>query len=1056
MRTAKTEHYAAAKPNTKDHTLQYNVKGGDDMDGRTALTPGTPLHFHNSKGEEMHFVITGEIGRGNSCIVYEACRENENGDRTLYRIKELYPYKIKIQREESGRLVPCKAETEKFRQMCERFSSDFSRTNKLFYSGENYALMTNQLGILRLNGTLYIVSAYSSRKTLAEYKPENIKECVSLVRQAACILGGIHAGGYLYLDVKPDNILIEDGYPKRIRLFDFDSLLSIEELKNPAENVRLSYTSGFAPVELQTVNLRTLGAYTDVFGVGALLFFLLFGKTPAAPECEKDCEYDFSSINYVCSECDDRFFSTLSDFFHNSLAIFRGDRYADMETVCKKLSEIEKYADITVPRIFSTKLVRPKYLFGRENELAKMDELLSYNDTDLIFVTGMGGIGKSTFIREYLSTRRSEFDTVLYIRFKGNIVSTLSDDITVEINTLRKSDIDTSDESYFYRKLRKIRELIRGTSAVLAIDDFRGGSDEYLRAVIETGWKVILVSRQSPPVKDCSELKLSSVSENALLQIFESGLGRRISEDEREDFQHIARQTDGHTLVLELVGKQIASSHLSISAACELTEKYGFTAVAPEKVDYEKDELSGYDTIGNIIDALFQAGALSDEKKILLKIMSLVGDGGIEINLIHSILNIPSKDGANELIKDGWINIYGDVVSLHSVVRETVCRWEWKAEYISAARVFLRNFYEEIKSRLDENSVPLNIEKTSLLFSQTEEILFRCEHEPILQKEDIYIRLLYITALNAPEGNFTHHGITILLDNRERLDLAEMMCVLDAAVQIYANKSDFDKAQSLVSVAEKTAENTGRNDISALYHHLLAGYYDILLDGHYDAETEEENSLLCRLLDAVDKTIAFSENETFADNKYLYANSLLGKAVILMRSGQGGAEELKRLLDTAYELIDEQAPQYAEERLNCCLAYGWYFALICGDVNMTNSTVEKALELSQKIILSDFRRLEDVIIPCANMLFELQSYEKAIALLDSGAQLCNTHKNTDIYAEIKQQLCNHIWQVGIEGRAFGQCEEIMKRIDSENDEIIDPENKVNIPADVRRIIEENV
>lgn len=1026
------------------------------MDGRTALTPGTPLHFHNGKGEEMHFVITGELGRGSSCIVYEACRENENGDRTLYRIKELYPYKIKIQREESGRLVPSKAEAEKFRQACERFSSDFSRTNKLFYSGGNYALMTNQLEIFRQNGTLYVVYAYSSRKTLAEYKPESIKECVSLVRQAACILGGIHAGGYLYLDVKPDNILIEDGYPKRIRLFDFDSLLPIEELKDPAENVRLSYTSGFAPVELQTAKLRTLGAYTDVFGVGALLFFLLFGKTPTAPECEKDCKYDFNSTNYDCRECDDRLFSALSEFFHNSLAIFRDDRYGDMETVCKKLSEIERYADVTVPRIFSTKLVRPKYLFGRENELAKMDELLSDEDTNLIFVTGMGGIGKSTFIREYLSSRRTKFDTVLYVRFKGSILSTLSDDIAVEINTLRKSDMDVSDESYFYRKLRKIRKLVRNTSAVLAIDDFYGGSDEYLRAVLETGWKVILVSRQVPPVKECSELKLSSVSENALLQIFESGLGRRISEDEREAFQRIARQTDGHTLVMELAGKQIASSHLTISAACELTEKYGFTAAAPEKVNYEKDELSGCDTVGNIIDALFQADALSDEKKLLLKIMSLVGDNGIDINLIHSILNIPSKDGANQLIKDGWLNVYGGVVSLHSVVRETVCRWEWKAEYISAAQIFLRHFYEEIKSSLDENSAPLNIEKMSLLFSQTEEILLRCEHEPIIQKEDIYVRLLYTTALNAPEGDFTRRSIALLLDNRERLDPAEAMCVLDAAVQLHTNRSDFEQVQALLNIAEKTAESVGRNDVSALYNHLLAGYYDVLLDGHYDAETEKENRLLCRLLDAVDKTIAFSENETFADNKYLYANSLLGKAVILMRSGQGGAEELKRLLDTAYGIIDEQAPQYAEERLNCCLAYGWYFALICGDVEMTYSAIEKASELSQKIILSDFRRLQDVIIPCANMLFELQSYEKAIALLDSGAQLCNIHKNTDIYAEIKQQLCDHIWQVGIEGKAFGQCKEIMKRIDSENDEITDPENKVNIPAEVRRIIAENL
>ena len=117
------------------------------MDHRIALKPNTLLRLCNEKGETIHCVIENEIGRGGSCIVYEAFRETETGDRTLYRVKEFYPYKLNIFREENGNLLPAANDQEAFLYGQKQLRSDFSRTNKLFYSGSNYALMTNQLDI---------------------------------------------------------------------------------------------------------------------------------------------------------------------------------------------------------------------------------------------------------------------------------------------------------------------------------------------------------------------------------------------------------------------------------------------------------------------------------------------------------------------------------------------------------------------------------------------------------------------------------------------------------------------------------------------------------------------------------------------------------------------------------------------------------------------------------------------------------------------------------------------------------------------------------------------
>ena len=94
----------------------------------------------------------------------------------------------------------------------------------------------------------------------------NLKECITLIKQVVYVLGNIHKMGYLYLDIKPDNVLIVDGYQKQVQLFDFNSLFEWKKVNQPSD-IRLSYTKGFAPIELQTSKINVS------FGCRALFVF---------------------------------------------------------------------------------------------------------------------------------------------------------------------------------------------------------------------------------------------------------------------------------------------------------------------------------------------------------------------------------------------------------------------------------------------------------------------------------------------------------------------------------------------------------------------------------------------------------------------------------------------------------------------------------------------------------------------------------------------------------------------------------------------------------------
>ena len=1093
------------------------------MDHRIALKPNTLLCLCNDRGEAIHCVIESEIGRGGSCIVYEASRVTETGDKTLYRVKEFYPYKLSISRNGDSRLIPSARDAEAFCRMRERFLSDFSRTNQLFYSDSNYSSLINQLDVFSQNGTSYILSAYSSRKTLAAYKPESLKECVTLVRQTAYVLGKIHQQGYLYLDIKPDNVLVADGYQKQVQLFDFDSLLPMQDIRKISEmsrgGVRLSYSRGFAPIELQTSKIRRLGPCTDVYSAGALMFWLLFGRTPGAPDCEMDAAYDFSEIQYDYSRCDDKLFRSFSEFFHHALAVYYTDRYQSMQDAAEKLQEIEKYADPVLPRIYSTRIAKPRIFYGREREMEKLDELLADPDYNCLFVTGMGGIGKSTFIR------------VLYVHYKGSIEAVISDDRDIEINTMRQDEEAEPGTRYFDKKLRKIRELVRGTFSVLVIDNFSGGIDDDLRALLSTELKVILLSREASSFQSGREMKLSAISDmDALRHIFEDNLGRPVAEEEQDGFARILRRIERHTLVLELIAKQIANSHITVSSAASLTDEHGFSAIAPEKVDYEKDSRQTSDTIGNIIGALFEANVLSAEKKVLMKTASLLGDDGMDISRFQQIMKLVSKDDLNELIKDGWLMLSGDVISMHRVIWEAVHRWEWMPEYVEAARQFLTFFYVEIRLESTRNNYPeklrrclaiakgelppelkdrqifqklaahldrqikkcpemglignvfyeryarigddspADMEKLSSLLMQSEDILRQCRRDPVMKADDVYHNLLYITLLNMPrykeesilagaDDIFSDNSTGFALKNKASLLGEEgkgnpiaVMKLYAAAVLIHADNKRFEEAGKLLEQAEKVARKVRHPKVYALYYDLLSNYYDILLDGHYDAEAPGEKRLRDKLFDATEKTLHYSKQGFSYDCDHLYAKNILAKATILIRSCLGSDKEISALLDTAQKIIAENTSRYADVRLQYYLVCAWYFALVHDNVKLAGLFMKQAWELSDIIIPTELRKIEEVIIPCANIFLELQCYKESALLLCEGIDLCVKYPNTDSYARIKQDLCRYFWSVGIEARQFEMCREMMEFIEAGNEEIIDPKNRVVIPDKIRSII----
>ena len=719
--------------------------------------------------------------------------------------------------------------------------------------------------------------------------------------------------------------------------------------------------------------------------------------------------------------------------------------------------------------------------------------------------------------------------------FKDNIENTIIDDNNIEINTLRLEDQSSNGDRYFIKKIKKIRELSRNTSTVIVIDNFSGEVDSDLRELLTTGCKIILITRSTPSYQNCHKLQINSISDyESLLQIFEKNLGRRITKEEESDFHEIVEYIDGHTFVLELIAKQIANNgKLTITSASELTKKHGFSSIAPEKVSIEMDNQTKSDTIANIIDELFKAGNLTENQKIFMKVASLIGDKGIDINYFHQILKIECKDDANELIKDGWLMFADEKISMHRVIQDSIQRWEWTPAYLSMAECFLSYFYIEIHLESTKNNYPrklrdnlllseklqslamqkgkiykkfyerfnlmiekqeqktligrvamerekrihdtnpADLKKLMALLSQAEDIITKCKRDQIIKNTEVYVNLLYVTLLNTPDYkedyildettdmfsndnfDFIRKGTDELIESDLSRNAITLFRLYAKVILVHAERGRIEESEIMLEQANRFSKSARHSRVTALYYNLLSNFYDILLNGAYDTTDSNEEFLLNNMLDAIDKTLQYSKKFISRDEDHLYANNILAKATILMRSGRGKKEEIEKLLETAQKVVSENTSPYADVRLVFYLVYAWYFALLLNSGEAADICIQKAKGLSDYILQNSLQKIEMIIIPCANIYFETGMHKEATTLLHEGISLCAKYPNNEFYAQIKRELCDHIWEVAREFGEYDLCNTIIAEIDHDNESVVDSKNKVVIPEDVRLLISTN-
>ena len=231
-----------------------------------------------------HYAVTGLIGQGGFGVVYLA--RDTRSNRTV-AIKEFLPTSI-AGRIADGRVVPLSHE------MANAYSyglKGFLREANLLAEFSHPALVAVHQA-WEQNGTAYMAMQYYPGKTLREVRTRmtarptepQIQAWMSPVFDAVAEL---HAHRVIHRDISPDNILVMAA--GETVLLDLGAARQV--LGGMTQALTTILKPGFAPIE-QYVEDGSMeqGRWTDVYGLGAVIYFLVAGHppTPATSRLVRD------------------------------------------------------------------------------------------------------------------------------------------------------------------------------------------------------------------------------------------------------------------------------------------------------------------------------------------------------------------------------------------------------------------------------------------------------------------------------------------------------------------------------------------------------------------------------------------------------------------------------------------------------------------------------------------------------------------------------------------------------------------------------------------------
>ena len=308
---------------------------------------------------------------------------------------------------------------------------------------------------------------------------------------------------------------------------------------------------------------------------------------------------------------------------------------------------------------------------GREPELAEIRSRFARGDKE-VYLTGLGGMGKTELAARY---GREHPGLTYFVRFDTSFRRTLAN-MALGIRPKLTEEELRLEEGILIKKVLTMLERSSPDDLLILdnADSETGALADLLREadygrIRELPLRLLLTTRSDAP----RPIRVARMPDDPLFEIFRNH-GAELSDDE---MRALIEAVNGHTLTIDLIARTLADNWVPVSAV-EMLDAIANSSLREEDfpevgTDYNGDpeQLHIYQRLRSV----FQVAKIPPTEQQLLRIATLLPDGGMDVRLFRKALSPELLKVFPGLGRRGWLSADHQVLTIHPVIR-LVCRTE--------------------------------------------------------------------------------------------------------------------------------------------------------------------------------------------------------------------------------------------------------------------------------------------------------------------------------------------------------------------------------------------
>ena len=360
-------------------------------------------------------------------------------------------------------------------------------------------------------------------------------------------------------------------------------------------------------------------------------------------------------------------------------------------------------ANFFIPHILTEPFKRKELFIGRESEFKDMKEFLN-NENSLLFIHGIGGMGNTTLVKEFLYREQNSYAHYAYLYAGEDIKQSWVD------SGFRKSlslVMESTNEA-FTESLVALQALEGKTLLVIDniknIENQKDAIDKIIGLAQNQNFDIVMTSREI--IDDIhNPFELQSLSKEDAKSLFNS-----IYEVEDEVLlEEVLEYLDYHTFFIDMTAKTLKSKKtLTLKIIKGKFENGEFSTIKRKR----KESFNDY------LNELFSFDELDKEEILILKQLSVFPSFELVFSYLQLIFDNKNEEEFEEILnylsEKGWLSILNDDgYKLHQIIKEYI--WAKHKPSFSEIEIIVDGF-NKMMNGVEDAQISLMLGETTLFF----------------------------------------------------------------------------------------------------------------------------------------------------------------------------------------------------------------------------------------------------------------------------------------------------------------------------------------------------